>query len=153
MIIPTIYQTPVMPNYYQPYYYNNFQPERKLEKVNGMAGAEAYQMTPNSTVALFDSDEDIMYIKSSDVSGISKIRKFHFYEEVEAEVLPPVSNPAPVEEVDADRYVTVEEFNKLREEVTNVKQSVQSTKHAKSNKSNFNSAAKNSKDDVSGYDS
>lgn len=39
---------------------------QQLIRVTGMDGAKAYQMGPNSCVPLFDSDNDIMYIKSTD---------------------------------------------------------------------------------------
>ena len=39
---------------------------QNLIRVNGIEGAKAYQMSANSTVALFDTNEDIMYIKSTD---------------------------------------------------------------------------------------
>ena len=37
---------------------------QNLIRVNGIDGAKAYQMPANSTVALFDNNEDIMYIKT-----------------------------------------------------------------------------------------
>ena len=55
-------------------YMNNY----NLIRVTGMDGAKAYQMQPNSTVALFDSSEDIMYIKSTDGAGFPTIRTFGF---------------------------------------------------------------------------
>ena len=47
-----------------------------LTRVTGIDGAKAYQMTPNSTVALFDNNEDIMYIKTTDGAGFPTIRTF-----------------------------------------------------------------------------
>lgn len=153
MIIPSIYPQPMFPTFTPniPIEYPAYTQEySEIKKVNGMAGAEAYPMRPNTTVALFDADEDVFYFKVSDISGVSKIRKFRFYEEVDAEILPPESN-ASVVNLSANNtgYVTVEEFNKLREELDDVKQSVQS-KHNKhyNNRSNFNTANKDVKDDV-----
>lgn len=37
-----------------------------LTRVTGLEGAKAYQMPPNSTVALFDNNDDLMYIKTTD---------------------------------------------------------------------------------------
>lgn len=39
---------------------------QELIRVNGLQGAQTYQMAPNSTVALFDGNSDIMYIKQTD---------------------------------------------------------------------------------------
>lgn len=49
-----------------------------LIRVTGIDGAKAYQMPPNSTVALFDSNEDVMYVKSTDGAGFPTIRTFSF---------------------------------------------------------------------------
>lgn len=137
MIIPTIYQPSLQGYQFQPSPY--LAAPKQLNKVNGRAGAEAFQMMPNETVALFDADKDIMYIKSTDVSGVPKIRTFAFYEKVEAEV---VSEPSPI--------ITREEFDKLKEELLNVKQSVSNTNKyssSKSNKPNNNTATKVNKVD------
>ena len=58
--------------YNQPYQQQiqNIQQEpQNLIRVNGIEGARAYNMPPNSTVALFDGNEDIMYIKTTDGAG------------------------------------------------------------------------------------
>ena len=60
-----------------PYYNNYFQPQRQeLIKVNGIEGAKNYPLSPGSTVALFDAESDIMYIKSMDAGGFPSIRTF-----------------------------------------------------------------------------
>ena len=46
----------------------------QLIRVTGIDGAKAYQMAANSTVALFDSNEDIMYVKTTDGAGFGTIR-------------------------------------------------------------------------------
>lgn len=89
-----------------------------LTRVTGIDGAKAYQMTPNSTVALFDSNEDIMYIKTTDGAGFPTIRTFTFNEVV-------ANNNSVSENVD---YVTRDEFNKLKEELLNGKQSISRSK-------------------------
>lgn len=50
----------------------------QLIRVTGMDGAKAYQMPPNSVVPLFDADNDIMYVKSTDGAGFPTIRAFAF---------------------------------------------------------------------------
>lgn len=98
--------------------YTLAQPQGQLLKVTGIEGAKAYQAQPNTTVALFDSDEDIMYIKTTDATNNSSIRKFRFTEELD------------MNQNDL-KYVTVEEFNNFKEELLNGKQSIRSksTKH------------------------
>lgn len=42
--------------------------------IQGMESARAYQTAPNSTVVLFDSEEQVIYIKSADMQGKPSIR-------------------------------------------------------------------------------
>lgn len=89
-----------------------------LTRVTGLEGAKAYQMPANSTVALFDNNEDLMYIKTTDGAGFPTIRTFAFNEIV-------ANNNTVPENVD---YVTRDEFNKLKEELLNGKQSISRSK-------------------------
>ena len=106
--------------------YNQFQSQlnqpqmttQNLIRVNGIDGAKAYQMPANSTVALFDNNEDIMYIKTTDGAGFPAIRTFAFNEVV--------ANTNPLQ--DTADYVTRDEFNKLKEELLNGKQSISRSK-------------------------
>ena len=117
-----MFQNPYMPYIQQQMQQNQFSPfqqtqipTQNLIRVNGMDGAKAYQMTPNSTVALFDSNEDIMYVKSTDGAGFPQIRKFKFVEIQE-------SQTQQTENVD---FVSREEFENFKKEImSNGKQSV-----------------------------
>lgn len=104
--------TPWMPPQNAFPFVNNTVQTSELVRVNGLDGAKAYQMPANSTVALFDQNEDVMYIKSTDGAGFPTIRIFEF-KEVGASV---VSN---------DNYVTKDEFDKFKQEILNAQQSVQ----------------------------
>ena len=42
--------------------------------VNGIEGAKAYQMPPNSEMPLFDAGGDVMYIKTTDGAGFPTIK-------------------------------------------------------------------------------
>lgn len=115
----------------QPYGLNNFNPyqnnisqnnnfstqvqQNNLIRVTGIDGAKAYQMSPNSSVALFDSESDIMYVKTTDGAGFPTIRTFRF---------------EPIEDVPKiqDAYITRDEFDALKQEVEKYgKQFVQGT--------------------------
>lgn len=74
------------------------QQSMQLIRVTGMDGAKAYQMPPNSVVPLFDADNDIMYVKSTDGAGFPTIRAFAFQ--------PVEDKPEP-----AQQYVTRDEFD------------------------------------------
>lgn len=82
--------------------------------VNGIESAKAYSMGPNSRIFLFDTNEDIFYVKETDASGFAKLKIFRF-EEVKEEEKP--ADP---------RYLTIEEFNKFKEELLNGKQFIRS---------------------------
>lgn len=92
--------------YYSPF--NQFQNysirQESITRVTGEEGAKAYQMAPNSSAALFDGNEDIFYLKTTDGAGFPTIRKFKF-EEIQAKT------PEPAEESD---YITREEFEQFR---------------------------------------
>lgn len=94
------------------------QPVDNLIRVTGIDGAKAYQLPANSTVALFDANNDIMYIKTTDGAGFPSIRAFSF---------------APLESATTEtptEYVARAEFDELAAQVRgllNAKQSVRST--------------------------
>lgn len=73
----------MFPNIYQPMNLNQspYQAQtQQLTRVNGIDGAKAFQMGINSTAALFDANEDLMYIKQTDGAGFPTIRTFKFEE-------------------------------------------------------------------------
>ena len=88
----------------------NQQPQQ-LIRVTGLDGAKAYQMAANSTAALFDAGEDLMYIKSTDGAGFPTIRVFRFE---------PVEQVAQV----TNDFVTRKEFEELKEALRNGQQPV-----------------------------
>ena len=93
--------------------------------VQGIEGAKAFQIMPNSNTILLDSENDgIFYIKVSDNVGMCNLRTFK-YEEIGEQ--PKSSAP-----VNLDNYVTKDELTKvindLKGAMTNGKQSIQSTK-------------------------
>lgn len=61
--------------------YQNYQPYMQnsgLIWVSGEAGAKAYLIAPNSTVALFDSENQVIYLKSADASGMPTIKTLDY---------------------------------------------------------------------------
>ena len=101
---------------------------QNLIRVNGIDGAKAYQMNANSTVALFDSNEDIMYIKNTDGAGFPSIRMFKF-EEV---------NEITKSEEKQD-YISRKEFEEFKKELmNNGKQSISRSKSNLTDKSSNN---------------
>lgn len=69
------------------YQYNNFpyngfgmQQQQCIPKVNGIDGAKAYSLGPNSSIALFDGNSDLFFVKVTDSAGFPTIRTFRFEE-------------------------------------------------------------------------
>lgn len=96
----------------QPQMFSN-QPPQNLIRVTGMDGAKAYQMPPNSSVALFDEGEDIFYVKTTDGAGVPTVRAFAFT---------PIEINQPAKTL--GEYVTREEFEELKGMIFDGKQSV-----------------------------
>ena len=71
----------------------------QIQYVNDRQSAEAYQMSPNSSVILMDSNLPRFYMKQTDASGMFTLKAYDF-KEVEAEKLP--------------EYVTKAEFEKFK---------------------------------------
>lgn len=46
--------------------------------VSGEAGAKAYLVAPNTTVALYDSEAQTIYLKSADASGMPTIKTLDY---------------------------------------------------------------------------
>ena len=77
------YNNPYYPGYYpayaqQPQY--NPQPQNQNQNASGIiwvqgeAGAKSYMVAPNTTVQLWDSETNTIYLKSADASGMPSMR-------------------------------------------------------------------------------
>lgn len=101
---------------------------QNLIRVNGIDGAKAYQMPANSTVSLFDANEDIMYIKNTDGAGFPSIRMFKFEE---------IKETTKSEE--KQDYISRQEFEEFKKELmNNGKQSISRSKSNLTDKSSSN---------------
>ena len=86
--------------YYQQPQNNN------INWVQGIEGAKAYQLVPNSNVVLMDSENDgIFYIKISDNVGMCTLRKFKYEEILDA--------PNQQSQIDLSQYVKKSELESL----------------------------------------
>ena len=121
-----------------PYSYNQMYQRPQTNGINwvqGIEGAKAFQMIPNSNTILMDSENDgRFYIKVSDNVGMCNLRVFSYKEVTE--------NPTP--KVDMSNYVTRQELEDAIRSIkyeptvpanaksTNAKQSNQQSATAKS---------------------
>lgn len=69
---PASYQ-PVYSQYQQPMIQNQNQ-QSGVIWVQGEAGAKSYLVAPNTTVQLWDSEDQVIYLKSADASGMPSIK-------------------------------------------------------------------------------
>lgn len=67
--------------YQQAYQYMANQQHNGIQWVQGLEGAKAFQLSPNSNTVLMDSENDgIFYIKISDAVGMCTLRTFKYTE-------------------------------------------------------------------------
>ena len=83
-----------------------------IQWVNGIEGAKAYSVFPNSNVMLMDSSRPRFYIKTADANGMCTIKVYDFQEVIDTPT--PTPTPAP----DLSNYVTREELNKILDNLT-----------------------------------
>lgn len=76
--------------------------------VNGIEGAKSFQLGPNQTVLLMDSDSPVCYMKSSNGVGQSTLRYFKLTEVKEADLRGPSIQPDK-----SFDFVTKNEFKEL----------------------------------------
>ena len=105
-----------LPNYYFP---QNYQPvsqpvqnnNSSILWVQGESSAKSYPVAPNSSVLLMDSEDSVMYIKSTDQSGMPLPLRIFDYTERKPNGTTKVDAPA-------SDFVSRQEFDAFREDIT-----------------------------------
>lgn len=109
--------------YYQPMYYQQQQPQfphiasNGIIWVQGEAGAKSYMVAPNTTVQLWDSENNVIYLKSADSSGLPSMRILDYTIR---------ENPSQMSSnglKNESAYVTKEEFEKFKAEILDSRKS------------------------------
>lgn len=101
-------------------YFNssNLAPSNNIIWVQGIEGAKAWQLNPNSRAILLDSEiEGKMYIKICDEIGISSLRIFNYKEEEQ-----PLNNNihnSNENPLDLSQYVKKDELAQMIKEILN----------------------------------
>lgn len=57
-------------------YYNPYQARSEVVKVNGENGARAFQMAPNSSALLLDTNDPIVYLAVTDGAGYKTVTAY-----------------------------------------------------------------------------
>ena len=100
----TVSQTPIMSNQNR---------SAGIVWVQGEAGAKAYPVAPGNSVLLMDSESDVFYIKTTDISGIpAPLRMFNYTEIVQTQREEPTRE---VEHIDTSQFITRAEFEELKQ--------------------------------------
>ena len=102
---------------YQPYYpqmnqTQTPQPSNGLTWVQGESGAKSYLVAPNQTVTLWDSEANVIYLKSADASGMPSIRILDY-------TMRDTAQNKPV--IRSDEYVTRDDLKRLQREIDALK--------------------------------
>lgn len=96
-------------NYQQPM--QQYQPDQRQQNgdgriwVQGEVGAKAYLVAPGNTVALWDSEQQIIYLKTVMANGVPSMIRLNYTVDNPA----PAAVPTPTQTAD---YVTRAEFEK-----------------------------------------
>lgn len=110
---PATYQNP----YLLPQYSPMQQPTQNTNGiiwVQGEAGAKSYLVAPNTTVQLWDSESQRIYLKSADASGMPSMKVLDYTIQCGANA--PVSAPDA-----AAQYATKEELEALTGQINGLK--------------------------------
>lgn len=118
---PATYQ-PIYPQYQQPIMQNQNQ-QNGVIWVQGEAGAKSYLVAPNSTVQLWDSESQTIYLKSADASGMPTMKVLDYT--IRDQAKNPVSNPVFVRPEELSGYATKSEIAAITGEITALKQQIQ----------------------------
>ena len=109
---PASYQ----PMYFQPAYQQPMQQSQATQQnqqssiiwVQGEAGAKSYLVAPNTTVQLWDSEKQTIYLKSADASGMPSMKTLDYT----IREMPQAQTPISQDLKHAD-YATKTELNDL----------------------------------------
>ena len=123
------YNSPFPATYQNPYYQqqaqmiqqpqNQITPQAQAQSnsiiwVTGEAGAKSYLVAPNTTVVLWDSEAQVIYLKSADASGMPSIKTLDY--SIRAE-----NQPAQALPIEEHNFISREEFNALKGELDTLK--------------------------------
>lgn len=91
--------------------------------VQGEAGAKSYLVAPNSTVQLWDSESQTIYLKSADASGMPTMKVLDYT--IRDQAKNPVSNPVFVRPEELSGYATKSEIATISGEIAALKAQMQ----------------------------
>ena len=88
--------------------------------VQGEAGAKSYLVAPNSTVTLWDTESETIYIKSADASGMPNMKVLDYT--IRGNAVESTNIPMQ------NGFATKDDLNALRDELTQLKERLEDKK-------------------------
>lgn len=132
---PVTYQSP----YYQPLQLVNQQPQlvqqpqamnqpqtptnNSIIWVQGEAGAKSYLVAPNTTVQLWDSESQTIYLKSADASGMPSIKTLEY-------TIKNDNTPLQATLIE-EEYISRNEFEDLKDQINALSKDMEKLKSQK----------------------
>lgn len=99
------------------------QMQTNIEYVNGIEGAKAFILPPNTQKLLVDSDNPFIYIKTTDAQGKPSVKHFRYIPvDVEQQAQPQVN------------YATLQQYQDLMAMVDTMKEDIEQLKSSKAKK-------------------
>lgn len=126
---PATYQQyyPVMPQQNYPQMQQPQQPTPQPQQsqssiiwVQGEAGAKSYLVAPNTTVQLWDSEKQTIYLKSADASGMPSMKTLDYT------IRDAQPTPAPVTTGQQPVYATKEDVQALYAQISGIRAEIDS---------------------------
>lgn len=105
------------------------QMQSNIEYVNGIEGAKAFILPPNTQKLLLDSDNAFFYIKTTDTQGKPSVRRFRYIDIDAEQQAQPQRQEQP-----QDNYVTLQQFTDLLQNFDDLKKEFEKLKSAKPQK-------------------
>ena len=114
---------------YYPYYQQPTQTQtnNSMIWIQGEAGAKSYMVAPNSTVALWDSEAQTVYLKSADASGMPSMKILDYT----------IRDDAPVNAVMGSKidFATKDEVSAIQRQIDEIKANMNRRKEARNERS------------------
>lgn len=110
---------------YYPYAQNTYmnapqQPVNNILRVMGPESAKAYTLPADSKVILFDAENPVFYLKTTDDSGFSTNPRAFKFEEIEFSKI-----QQPQEQPDTSNFVTKDDLENLKTDISDLKEMLQ----------------------------
>lgn len=119
---PVGYQAPYQQAYYP---MNNYQTQQQngLIWVQGEAAAKSYPVAPNNSVALWDSEANVVYIKTVDASGMPSMKIADYKMRDNAST--------KTKTADSTEFATKNDILHIQDEIDSLKAKIEGEKDAK----------------------